>query len=298
METVILKADYFTDGAVPYIAIVPYEGDITYAGSNVPMSGAGNLSVTTGSIELTANGKYKYTPPANPDMSTPVIITYYTGNNPRIYYAATTTIGDLYEKSTINMVSAFTGILTYDSNTNVPNGATVTASVGSVSVPSNGTYRYTPPVSFETNTPVTLAYIRQVQWNTSGVGSIRQSFHEHCSVTTTVGNLQGNGSLNLGFDQFVVTGRIRYTNNTNDYNNLQSVPNTATLTVTGTAGATGKMLATQRYELTIPGNAAGSATIRVSYTTGGSTYYAEASVNAFRANQYLQLRTNGGQLKN
>ncbi len=106
-----------------------------------------------------------------------------------------------------------------------------------------------------------------------------------------------NGDLNLVIDRFIVTGRIRYTTNTNNYNGMSNVPGNATLTVTGTAGATGVMIATQRYQLNIPGTAADNATIRVTYRTSGTDYYVDTTVGALRDNQYMQLRSNGGRLQ-
>ena len=109
--------------------------------------------------------------------------------------------------------------------------------------------------------------------------------------------MYGNGDLNLGINEYIVTGRIQYTTRTNSYNSMINVPNYATLTVTGTAGATGVMIDTQRYQLNIPGTAADSATIRVTYRTSNTDYYVETTVGALRNNQYMQLRSNGGRLQ-
>ncbi len=196
----------------------------------------------------------------------------------------------------------FQGNITYGDNNNVPNNATVTASLGSMLIPTAGTYKYTPPTNYNAATAVTLEYAVQIESNTSG-GSwfnpgTQQSFHEYYSVNTTVGNMYENGDLNLAIDNIIVTGRIRYTTSTNNYNNLQDVPNNATLSVTGTAGATGEMIAEQRYQLNIPGTAANNATIRVTYRTNNTDYYVETTVGALRTNQYMQLRSNGGRVQN
>jgi len=110
--------------------------------------------------------------------------------------------------------------------------------------------------------------------------------------------MYNNGNLNLALDGIIVTGRIRYTTNTNDYNGMSNVPGNATLTVTGTAGATGVMIDTQSYQLNIPGTAADSATIRVTYRTNNTDYYVNTTVGALRSNQYMQLRSNGGKVEN
>ena len=149
---------------------------------------------------------------------------------------------------------------------------------------------------------MTLEYAVQIESNTSGSSWLnpgtQQSFHEYYSVNTTVGNMYENGDLNLAIDNIIVTGRIRYTTSTNNYNNLQDVPNNATLSVTGTAGATGEMIAQQRYQLNIPGTAANNATIRVTYRTNNTDYYVETTVDALRTNQYMQLRSIGGRVQN
>jgi len=107
--------------------------------------------------------------------------------------------------------------------------------------------------------------------------------------------MYNNGNLNLALDGIIVTGRIRYTTNTN---NNSYVPGNATLTVTGTAGATGEMMANQRYQLTIPGTASNNSTIRVTYRRNNTDYYVDTTVGALRNNQYMQLRSNGGRVQN
>ena len=110
--------------------------------------------------------------------------------------------------------------------------------------------------------------------------------------------MYNNGNLNLALDGIIVTGRIRYTTNTNNYNSMSNVPGNATLTVTGTAGATGEMIANQRYQLTIPGTASNNSTIRVTYRINNANYYVDTTVGALRSNQYMQLRSNGGRVRN
>lgn len=200
-------------------------------------------------------------------------------------------------------ITVFQGNITYGNNNNIPNNATVTASTGSITIPSTGIYSYAPPSNYNVDTQVNLEYVNEVASNTSG-GSwfdpgINQSFHEYYSATSTIGHMYDNGDLNLVIDRFIVTGRIRYTTSTNNnYNNLQNVPNGATLTVAGTAGANGVMLSAQRYQLNIPGTAADNATIRVTYRTSGTDYYVDTTVGALRSNQYMQLRSNGGRVQN
>jgi hypothetical protein len=196
-----------------------------------------------------------------------------------------------------NSFIVFKGNIKYGSNNNVPNDATVTASTGSITIPSTGTYSYTPPSNYNFDTQVNLEYVNEVASNTTWNG-ISQSFHEYYRVTTTIGHMYSNGDLNLGINEYIVTGRIRYTTNTNNYYSMNSVPNNATLTVAGTAGATGVMKDTQRYQLNIPGTAADSATIRVTYRTNNTDYYVNTTVGALRSNQYMQLRSNGGKVEN
>jgi hypothetical protein len=219
--------------------------------------------------------------------------------------ATVTLKADYFADSAIayNTFIAFQGNIKYGNNINVPNGANVTASTGTMSIYSAGSYRYTPPSNYDVSTQVNLLYAIQIASNTSGGGwfdpGINQSFHEYYSATPTIGHMYDNGDLNLVIDRFIVTGRIRYTTSTNNnYNNLQNVPNGATLTVAGTAGATGVMIANQRYQLVIPGTAADSATIRVTYRTNNTDYYVDTTVGALRSNQYMQLRSNGGKVEN
>lgn len=201
-----------------------------------------------------------------------------------------------------NSFIVFKGNIKYGSNNNVPNNATVTASTGSITIPTTGTYSYTPPSDYNVDTQVNLEYVNEVESNTSG-GSlfdpgINQSFHEYYSATSTIGHMYDNGDLNLGINEYIVTGRIQYTTRRYSYNSMINVPNYATLTVTGTAGATGVMIDTQRYQLNIPGTAADSATIKVTYRTSNTDYYVDTTVGALRNNQYMQLRSNGGRVQN
>lgn len=201
-----------------------------------------------------------------------------------------------------NSFIVFKGNIKYGSNNNVPNTATVTASTGSITIPSTGIYSYAPPSNYNVDTQVNLEYVNQVASNTSGGGwfdpGINQSFHEYYSATSTIGHMYDNGDLNLGIDEYIVTGRIQYTTRTNNYGSLVNVPNGAMLTVTGTAGATGVMIANQRYQLNIPGTAANNATIRVTYRYNNTDYYVDTTVGALRSNQYMQLRSNGGKVEN
>jgi hypothetical protein len=201
-----------------------------------------------------------------------------------------------------NSFIVFKGNIKYGSNNNVPNTATVTASTGSITIPSTGIYSYAPPSNYNVDTQVNLEYVYQVASNTSGGGwfdpGINQSFHEYYRTTTTIGHMYDNGDLNLALDGIIVTGRIHYTTNTNNYNGLSNVPGNATLTVTGTAGATGEMMANQRYQLTIPGTASNNSTIRVTYRRNYTDYYVDTTVGALRSNQYMQLRSNGGRVQN
>ena len=199
-----------------------------------------------------------------------------------------------------NSFIVFKGNIKYGNNINVPNNATVTASTGSITIPTTGTYSYTPPSDYNVDTQVNLDYVNEVASNTSGTWPYRinQSFHEYYRVSTTIGHMYSNGDLNLGINEYIVTGRIQYTIRTNNYNGMDNVPNGATLTVTGTAGATGVMIANQHYKLNIPGTAADSATIRVTYRTNNTDYYVDTTVGALRSNQYMQLRSNGGKVEN
>lgn len=188
----------------------------------------------------------------------------------------------------------YQGNITYGNNTNVPANATVTASVGSMQITASGVYQYTPPANPNMNAPVTLTYDIQIASNTSN--GISQTFHERYTVTTTIGHLQNNGTINLGLDKYVVTGRIQYTTRTGSYYALQDVPANTSVNVPGITGASVSMLSAARYQLIIPATTSGTTNVRINYVSGSNTYWAQTTLNNLRTNRYYQLRTNEGRV--
>lgn len=183
---------------------------------------------------------------------------------------------------------SYVGDITYaSSNTALPAGTTVTASVGSITVTSNGRYLYVPAGDSNNNTSVTLNYTRLVNTNTNN--GIEQSFQEiYNSVTTTVGALNNGAVRFLTINQFRVTGRIRYGNN---QNSLTDVPNNSTLTVS-VGNATATMLSTARYELITNGAPLDSQNITIRYESSGKTYSATKNIGTLRTNQSFDLIKN------
>lgn len=185
--------------------------------------------------------------------------------------------------------TAYRGSITYGSGfTNMPAGATVTASVGNMQIGFRGKYSYVPPGASNNSTPVTLTYFHLVNSNTNN--GIQQSFEEvYTTVNTTVGALN-NGAFNFStVNYFRVIGRITWYRNTS---NGGDVPANGTLTVTnnGSSTITRSMLSAGRYQLIINGTPANGVNITISYTTGSLTYTATKSIATLTTDQYYDLK--------
>ena len=134
-ETVVLKADYFIDGAVSYSAS-NYEGTMTYGAGNTAIPAGATVSATVGDIQISAGGAYTYIPSGTSDNETTVTLAYtrLINSNTNVVdqsfeevHSLVTTVGAL-NNSTINLpVSYFriTGRIRYG-NTRVPAGSTLT----------------------------------------------------------------------------------------------------------------------------------------------------------------------------
>ena len=188
-------------------------------------------------------------------------------------------------------ILAYKGSITYSSNnTGIPEGGTVTASVGSMQITEDGKYRYAPPVNPNMAAPVTLTYSHLVNENTNGGNNIQQSFHEvYNSVTTTIGNLYNSSAIHFStINHFRVTGRIRYLTS-GWFGSWNNVPANADLTIS-TNNATATMLSTARYELITNGAPLDSQNITIRYARSGTTYSATKTIGTLRTNQSFDLR--------
>lgn len=82
VETVTLKADYFTDGSIYYDTFARINGSITYGAANASVPLGTNLPfgasiiASTGAITVNSNGAYVYTYPFGTSVNTSVTFTY------------------------------------------------------------------------------------------------------------------------------------------------------------------------------------------------------------------------------
>ncbi len=151
-------------------------GTITYGGVNMsvsagtPMTAGATVTVSSGSIEITADGKYKYTPPASTNINSTASVTFtyikQVNSNYSEEYRYTTTMANLFSNPTIVLSPVnfiFTGTIQYNifilGWNNVPNNATVSLdpNIGTISVSPAGQYKYTVPVSAY-STPIRFRY--------------------------------------------------------------------------------------------------------------------------------------------
>ena len=179
-ESITLKADYFVDGEVGYEVVLEQgQGKITY-GNSIKIPVTGNVSVSPGSIEILADGIYKYTRSGGND-NTAVTLTFdnkVSGDNNSYYierYTIQSTNQQLENGTTLNMdltEHVFRGTLRWyrngNNNGNINQNQTVTISPaitdGTFTRLGDGYYMLVVPASTDMNTSITFTYNR----NTGG----------------------------------------------------------------------------------------------------------------------------------
>lgn len=159
-------------------------GAITYGGSNMsvaagtPMTAGATVTASSGSIAITADGKYKYTLPAPTGINSNTSVTFsyiiQVNSNYSEEYSYTTTMANLFSNPTIALSPAnfiFTGTIQFQERywdwgwsyrwTNVPNNATVSLdpNIGTISVSPAGQYKYTVPVTANLTTSIRFRYV-------------------------------------------------------------------------------------------------------------------------------------------
>ena len=84
--------------------------------------------------------------------------------------------------------------------TDVPSGAIITASTGTIEITDDGQFRYTQPASYDNNTPVTFTYLKQVNDN----------YKEEYTSSTTIGTLLSSKTITLEPKNFIFEGSVQY----------------------------------------------------------------------------------------
>lgn len=176
--------------------------------------------------------------------------------------------------STTNSIS---GNITYGGQ-NVPSGANVTQSTGNIEINQNGKFEYGLPANYTNNTDVTFTYIRSVNAN----------YSEEYKVTTTIGNLISNESINLNLENYIFEGTIKYGNG-ND------VPtNSGTVSKTSGPGDF-QMNGTGKYIYSVTYTTDNNTSVSFRYRTGGffgigsTTYTQSRTISQLKNNSNLQL---------
>lgn len=174
---------------------------------------------------------------------------------------------------------SYEGNITYgSSNSGLLAGTTVTASVGSLTVTSNGRYLYVPAGGMSNSSPITFTYAHFANTNTNG--GVQQSFQEVYTITKTLGELNNGNIIFTAIHHFIVTGRIQYYRNW--WNGWSDVPNGSSLS---SSNGTATMLSAGRYQLTTNGSPANSTTITITYSGDN----ASKTVGTLRTDQSLRV---------
>ena len=302
-ETVTLKADYFTDGTVRYGFASSISGTIKHGaanasapvGTDVPVGA--NVTASTGSITITSAGKYTYNSPDTYTSNTPVTLTWVKQVNANRVetYTYTTTIGGLLNNTSIamNLIStAISGTITHGganasvpAGTNIPAGAAITSSTGSLTITSAGYYTYT---TTSLTGSVTFTYQKQVSGN----------YKEEYAYTTTISNLISNPSIAMT-PFFVFEGKIEYYENyrswgswSQRWSNLNA---NANVSVTGVSNPTMTVPSNGNYKLIIPSVAGNSSiTFSYSYTVNYGLFGSSQTFTVTQTKTIDQLKADSG----
>lgn len=269
-ETVVLKADGFTDGPVAYNS-TKRGGTINYVKSGVstpvPYADKDNLSISNGFITIKQGEDGQFIWYYTSGTAATVEAVKWEGNKGDLYRA--TNIATSATTINLNYVGLkqATGTITYGANNPVPAGTTlqVTANRGQIKVTKNGRYLYTLPATYNNADAVTLRYYRAIGATTNGTVS------EIYETTTTVGNLT-NGTINIGtkLSDIVIAGTIQYNYSSWGTPEWRDVPVNGNVTKTVGPGAF-DMTGGGSYRLTIPANTGDATNITIRYQSGWSS---------------------------
>lgn len=216
LETVTLKADYFTDGAVGY-NVVFKTGNLTY-GSNstpVPYAWRSGLSATVGTFNMPTNenGKYVWSLSSTQASQSQTVSLEVVEGFLRKRYSRSSIIPNSTTNINLNtetVISVEGGTITYGgtnasvpAGTGVPSGATVAATTGSITITATGQFQYNLPTTYNSSTPVTFTYNKVINSN----------YSEQYSQATTIGNLIASGTITMSPVNYVFEGSIQYYRN-------------------------------------------------------------------------------------
>ncbi len=291
-ESVILQADYFLDGMVGY-NVTTKTGNITYGTGNTPVPYAwrNNLYASTGTINLTENGKYSWSyhtsfgnqnQTVTLDVFEGLLHTRYTRSN--VTPSSVTNI----HLNTANIIAINGGTITHGgpnmsviAGTGVPSNAIITATTGTITVTGTGQFKYQLPASYNNNTDVTFTYTKQVNSNHSEV----------YTQTMRVTDLISSGTITLSPKEFVYTGTLRWFRNNNNQGNINT---NQTVTISpAITSSTFTRPSNGYYMLVVPATISAnemSIDRTFTYQNWGGTYTLIRSLNDMKENYNLELR--------
>ena len=281
-ESVILKADYFTDGMVGY-NLIYRTGNLTYGSSSKPVPYAlrNNLSATSGTLYMPANedGKYIWAISSTSAGQSQTVSFDITEGFTRSRYSSTFTPNN---STNIHLNSVtilgFLGSITYGGNgsvlpgTPMHSGVGIVASTGSIQVNSTGSFIYTPPASYNNNTSVTFTYEKQVNSN----------YKEKYSVTTTIGNLRNDGTILMVLTDLIFEGTIKHYRSSS----WRDVPSDGTVSISSGPGSI-EMTSTGNYRYTVTASTNNSQSVTFRYNR--KSYF--SSTNYEQIKTIAELKT-------
>ena len=291
-EVVYIRGDLFETGSAGY-NINSLTGNISYtlAGTTSPVlrSETNNLRSTKGFINIpTTDGIYNWRYPASLTNTEQVLISFrkqYSSSVTRMF-TANVTLNGLNTNPNINLThtsSIIHGAITYgSSNTPVPAGSVTTVSAGgSVEIVANGEYEYTFPIA---GTPPATATV-------TSLVKISNNVYEEYTATVNFADVAVGNPVHLGTkSRIIIYGNITYAGANLVPSNSSATDYQAAINGTTTANIF-TVYATGKYRLSLPGNTAENASIRLRFRTwwGGTWYSATKTLADLRTNSNMNL---------
>lgn len=288
LETVTLKADYFTDGAVGYNVVIK-TGNLTYgsASTPVPYAWRSGLSATAGTfyMPINENGKYVWSLSSTQASQSQTVSLEVVEGLLRKRYSRSSIIPNSTTNINLNtetVLSVEGGTITYGganvsvpAGTGVPSGATVTASTGSITITATGQFLYNLPATYNSSTPVTFTYNKQVNTN----------YSEQYSMITTIGNLITSGAITMSPVNFIFEGTIQYRSG-----QWSNVPSDGNVSVVSPSPGSIIMTATGAYQYTVSSATSDSQSITFRYRRNNTNYNQTKTITQLKADASLRLQ--------
>lgn len=173
--------------------------------------------------------------------------------------------------------NAILGTIKYGGQ-NVPAGAEVSSTTGSIQVESNGQFVYVH--SSSNNTNVTFTYKHKVNNN----------YSEEYEYTTTINNLNSSKNIAMAKTNYVFEGTIEFYSSGWFGDSWNNVPANGTVsTPSGPSSGNLSMTSAGNYEYTVPASTSDNTSIKFRYRRNNTNYEQSKTISDLKSNSNLLL---------